>query len=383
MKRLIVCCDGTWQDLGQRYPTNVVKIAQTIKPFGDDGAEQIVFYDEGIGCGQGVPLARKIESIGGGAVGWGIDHKIQDAYRFLCLNYSGGDEIYLVGFSRGSYIVRSLAGLIYNSGLLRRECIRHIPPAYELYRNRLEDAKPNSPQAIQFRKDFGVHSCPPGGDPAVDWGRVPIKALCCWDTVRSLGLPNLRSLMGLDRAFQKRYAFYDHRINPLIESAFHAMAIDEIRAVFNVVPMEPCAACNPNQVRQMWFCGTHGCIGGGEQPLKGLSDIALAWMLEQLKPLGLALDETLVEDPIHPDYQIAFNNQPQGIYRWLGKVSRPVTGGCAVLHGSVLQRWNDPDLHYRPQNLQPLEAQLSSVATAQESVGNQGVVRVNAYSGRE
>lgn len=37
MKRLIVCCDGTWQKLASEYPTNVVKIMQAVKPVGDDG----------------------------------------------------------------------------------------------------------------------------------------------------------------------------------------------------------------------------------------------------------------------------------------------------------------------------------------------------------
>jgi uncharacterized protein (DUF2235 family) len=51
-RRLIVCCDGTWQDLFQGYPTNVVKTAQAIMPTGDDGCEQIVYYEEGVGTGQ-------------------------------------------------------------------------------------------------------------------------------------------------------------------------------------------------------------------------------------------------------------------------------------------------------------------------------------------
>ena len=106
MKRLIVCCDGTWQKLANSCPTNVVKIAQAIKPVASDGTPQIVFYDEGIGTGD------EINRITGGAFGWGIDQNIQDAYRFLCLNYEAGDEIYLFGFSRGAYTVRSLAGLL-------------------------------------------------------------------------------------------------------------------------------------------------------------------------------------------------------------------------------------------------------------------------------
>ncbi|EAW36794.1 DUF2235 domain-containing protein, partial [Lyngbya sp. PCC 8106] len=129
MKRLVVCCDGTWQKLNNPYPTNVVKIAQAIKTIASDGVPQIVFYDEGIGSEGGLDLLL------GGAFGQGIDKNIQDGYRFLCLNYNEGDEIYLFGFSRGAYTVRSLAGLIYNSGLLSRPYIRLASQAYELYRD--------------------------------------------------------------------------------------------------------------------------------------------------------------------------------------------------------------------------------------------------------
>lgn len=51
MKRLIVCSDGTWQQLRSPYPTNVVKIAQAITNNGEDGIPQIIFYDEGLGTG--------------------------------------------------------------------------------------------------------------------------------------------------------------------------------------------------------------------------------------------------------------------------------------------------------------------------------------------
>ena len=77
-KRLIVCCDGTWQTLETDYPTNVVKIAQAIKPVANDGTLQILFYDAGIGT-------EKWQRILGGAFGRGIDDKILNAYQFLCL----------------------------------------------------------------------------------------------------------------------------------------------------------------------------------------------------------------------------------------------------------------------------------------------------------
>ena len=46
MKRLIVCCDGTWQKLTSPWPTNVVKIAQAIKPFASDGTSQVLYYED-------------------------------------------------------------------------------------------------------------------------------------------------------------------------------------------------------------------------------------------------------------------------------------------------------------------------------------------------
>lgn len=45
MKLLVVCCDGTWQDLKTGYPANVVKITQAIKHFDDNDIQQVVYKD--------------------------------------------------------------------------------------------------------------------------------------------------------------------------------------------------------------------------------------------------------------------------------------------------------------------------------------------------
>ena len=78
MKRLVVCCDGTWQNLANLCPTNIVKLSQSVKRVADDGIPQIVFYGAGIGS--------ENKKILGGTTGLGIDQSIQDAYKFLCLN---------------------------------------------------------------------------------------------------------------------------------------------------------------------------------------------------------------------------------------------------------------------------------------------------------
>lgn len=403
MKRLIVCCDGTWQDLNTAYPTNVVKLVQALKstaPAGNESISQITYYDEGLGTSQGIKTSDLINRIGGGALGLGIDHKIQSAYRFICLNYEPNDEIYLFGFSRGAYIVRSLAGLIYNSGLLKREHIRKVSEAYEVYRGRDKDCKPNGPKSLKFRQENGITYFPPQGKPEEDCGRVSIKALGCWDTVCSLGIPkvNILGMLRNSKIHRERYEFHDDRVNRLVEHAFHAVAIDEKRSVFDVTLMEPHDENHKNQILQVWFPGFHGCVGGGFESakglkfikflksikgiesVKGLSDIALLWMMDQVESLGLALDAIKVTGGIEPNYKTGFEHeQPTGISSKLGNHLRPSPSKCSdsgrpvnrlipreSLHSSVIQRWQDPEMDYRPKNLSHLSDYLDAALVSSE-----------------
>ncbi|WP_234300878.1 DUF2235 domain-containing protein [Sphaerospermopsis aphanizomenoides] len=344
MKRIIVCCDGTWQNLETSYPTNVVKMAQAIKPISTNSHEriyQILFYDEGLGTGNYL-----IDKIGGGAFDWGIDQAIQRAYRFLCLNYEEGDEIYLFGFSRGAYTARSLAGLIYCSGLLQRQYIRKISEAYELYRNRDENARPSGEKAIKFRQQYGE--------------RVPIEVLGCWDTVGSLGIPDLIPYLPIDNWVNEKYKFFDTRVNRYIKKAFHAVAIDEHRKAFNVTPMTHHSPYREtNQVKQIWFPGVHGCVGGGTQSIRGLSDATLDWMMDEVSAIGLDLDKSRVEDGIQADYKTIFYNDQKIFNIIIPSILREVDGEFSDLHESVKRRWQDASLNYQPENLKKFERQLN------------------------
>jgi uncharacterized protein (DUF2235 family) len=337
MKRLIVCCDGTWQKLDTDSASNGVKIAQAIRSTDDDETQQIVFYDEGIGTD-----GDWIYDIGGGAFGWGIDQKIKSAYRFLCLNYEEGDEIYLFGFSRGAYTVRCLAGFIYCSGLVKRQYLRKTPAAYKFYRDRDPATSPSSDRAIQFRQTYG--------------DRVHIRALCCWDTVGALGIPDLIPYLSLDDLINKQYEFFDAKLNRYIQNAFQAIAIDEIRKSFQVTPMNHSDGSD-TKIHQLWFVGDHGCIGGGDRATYGLSDITLAWMIERVQELGLALNLDYIEEKINPRFITPFNNKPTGIFLWVGEVRRKVDDDISCLHETVKLRWQ-ADPHYRPENLAHLSKEL-------------------------
>ncbi len=88
----------------------------------------------------------------GGAFGTGISRNIKACYRFLVESFTPGDELYFFGFSRGAYTVRSLAGLVRNAGILRREHVGRVDEAYDLYRDRDDEARPKSAKAVAFRE---------------------------------------------------------------------------------------------------------------------------------------------------------------------------------------------------------------------------------------
>ncbi|MBP5974319.1 DUF2235 domain-containing protein [Brasilonema sp. CT11] len=352
-KRLVVCCDGTWERLDSFYPTNVVKFARSIKYTADDQTPQMVYYLSEPGTAEDDD--DLINKLGGGAFGWGIQRIISDAYRFLCMNYNvdSQDEIYLVGFSRGAYAVRCLAGMIYKCGLLKRSKIREIAKAYHLYRD--PNIRPSDPKAQQFRKDNANQI-----DAKEDYlqYRVPIKMLGCWDTVGALGIPDIIPWLSISTIWNKKYEFFDAKLSPIIENAFHAVATDEKRKSFPSTPMERNPK-NPNQdqvIKEVLFIGEHGCVGGGTKEYQGLSDYSLQWMVNQAKKLGLEFCSTendSEELQIKVDYTTKFDNSVTGLYRLGGEELRSINSSIVSIHRSLVKRLKAcPD--YRPQNLEPM-----------------------------
>lgn len=286
-KNLIVLSDGTWQDLRRPFPTNVVRLLEAITPQTQAGKDQLAYYDEGVGTQQITIEPGPIDTlikIFGGALGLGIDHRILMCYRFLCLNYSPGDSIYLFGFSRGAYTVRSLAGLIYNCGLLRRERVRMIPRAYEIYRKPNHDPScaPSGPTATAFRQAHAITDMPDG--------RPDIRFIGVWDTVKALGIPEIPLLTWLSDSLNAKYKFHNEKLSPIIKAAYHAVSIEEQRTTFKLIPVDTVNSKNRDHLQQAWFPGGHGGVGGGDAAEAALSDGALQWMLDKIDESKCDLD---------------------------------------------------------------------------------------------
>lgn len=330
MKRLVICCDGTWNTPDQRNgdddcPTNVVKMARAVRARSDTGTHQIVYYSRGVGTRPG------IDRFTGGAFGHGLATNVQDAYRFIVDNYEDGDELFFFGFSRGAYTARSVVGFIRNSGLLRRDTRHMFPEAYELYRR--HDVHPDDEEAAAFRKEYARE--------------IRVKFLGVWDTVGALGIP----ARGLNWLTRRKYQFHDVQLSRIVDYACHAVAIDEQRGQFKPTLWEVSPE-KEHQVEQVWFAGVHSNVGGG-YPDTGLSDIALEWMLDRAMAHGLNVDDEYVRQNLLPNHLGRLENSRKGIYR----LSRPYVRSVPasdLLHATVHKRHSSDPSTYAPPNLAAL-----------------------------
>ena len=322
MKNIGIFCDGTWQHIDQKNPTNVALLAQAVMSrVGVEGQDvgQFVYYDDGVGVSEGV-LGAGTQLLGG-ALGKGLDHKITRAYEILSLNYDPGDRVFIFGFSRGAYTARSLAGLIRWLGILRRQHVGFSEQAMSIYRDRPPKAK----DPTQQQKDLDVftaktqafravhsHAAAPftGAHGYVDGKASSLTPAsdCTWiqyvgvfDTVGSLGVP---SNIPFAAEVNQQYRFYDTSLSAMVRSARHAVSIDERRNTFQPALWDNIAALNTNAgadamsyerrpYQQVWFPGGHGSVGGGSDD-GGISLPALLWIAEGAARAGFGFEPAVL-----------------------------------------------------------------------------------------
>ncbi|GJJ08046.1 hypothetical protein Clacol_002253 [Clathrus columnatus] len=291
-RTLVLCFDGTDE---QFQNTNVIKLFSLLEK---DSDEQLVYYQPGIGTyaapGVMAGIRKWFAKLADQAVAWYLDihvmrgsvlpstfiltcvnclNQVMGGYSFLMQNYRQGDRICLIGFSRGAYTARALAGMVHK--------VKQVGFAYNIYK---QTGKTNVNLATDFRQTFSKP--------------IPIDFVGCWDTISSVGL-----------LFSKHFPFTIG--NSSIKYFRHALSLDEHRARFQpnlyhrVSPSAKAARKDPEHssypeksptspgpetdVLEVWFPGCHTDIGGGTTPspklgsnTPSLSDITLHWMIRQM-----------------------------------------------------------------------------------------------------
>jgi uncharacterized protein (DUF2235 family) len=302
-KNIVFCADGTWNapgaedDGNTQADTNVFKLFSNLEPSGpasdakeqerefagaDGSVLQVAKYLHGVGDSD-----NTLVKVLGGTLGAGLLERILRGYTFVSRNYVAGDKIFLIGFSRGAYTVRALAGLIDNRGLLDAAKIdlkdkvdgyRYAVGAWYSYQRARLDAKIGLlgilDQAVgQIPASFGFE-CSAGKD---EYVFAPIEAVAVWDTVGAYGIPTYN----LQAARIDIFQFADLALSPSVRNGLHAVAVDEQRTDFTPTLWDP----DP-RVTQVLFTGSHGDVGGG-YPDCSQSDAALKWMTDRLAGLGV------------------------------------------------------------------------------------------------
>jgi hypothetical protein len=336
-KRLFVCCDGTWNspsqiDGGLPVPTNVRKFFVALREGPcSDGVVQERYYHPGVGT-TGWLLARLWD----GFLGTGLSRNIQSAYYWLAHHYCPGDEIFLIGFSRGAFTVRSLTGMISHSGLWESPSWKRVAEAYGNYRIETADGADAG-----FKRAYR--------DQPGNRGAVPVHFVGVWDTVGALGVPFIELLASRNR-------FHDPRLSPNVRHARHGLALDELRAPFSASLWEQKEPLPPgNTLQQVWFPGVHADVGGGYRETE-LSDIAMHWMLDEARAAGAEFEPQFVRQIPPGDPQGVAHLTDKGFFGLLGLMPRSVpavlpgsTGHSGQsVHASALSRQDDPPIEQAP-----------------------------------
>ncbi|VDB86472.1 unnamed protein product [Peniophora sp. CBMAI 1063] len=294
-RRLVVCIDGTSNQYGDKN-TNVIELYRLIRK--GEGDNQLTYYNSGIGT-YAQPssktwsyykrtIGHKLDL----AIAWNFERILLGAYHWLSENYRDGDCIFLFGFSRGAYQVRTLSAMIRKVGLIHRGNEAQIPFAYQLYADPesdlvhppakdIEDPEASIPRessAATFKTTFSRE--------------VKVHFVGAWDTVSSIGVVRARKLLPETIDGMTHVCFFRH-----------ALALDERRVKFlpeyanggagpSKSQLEPVSDESQPHTKEVWFAGTHSDVGGGNEENKSLNRTrpSLRWMFSEASAAGLRFD---------------------------------------------------------------------------------------------
>lgn len=218
----------------------------------NDIEDQICLYKRGLGGESESKLIRGINSLRGK-----LSQQTVPMREMLEGVYEEGDELYIVGFSRGSASARAFVADLDESGL-----------------------KTARGETVE---------------------KPPVKFLGCFDTV-SDQIKNL--VQHLENRVSKSITKssvvgeIDGKLSSIVETAVHNVAMDDNRQWGGVPSFPPCLMDSKDErIHEAWFPGEHGDVGGSVGH-KGLADGSLEYMQEWMKKCGFKFLEK--GEDIHP-----------------------------------------------------------------------------------
>jgi uncharacterized protein (DUF2235 family) len=331
-KNIVLLSDGTGNSAASLFKTNVWRLYQLLDLSNPE--RQVAFYDDGVGTS-----SFKLFAALGGIFGFGLKRNVIAIYSFCCRNYQPGDRIYCFGFSRGSFTIRIVAGMIASQGLVayhdrEADLALFAADAYRRYRRRFTGGIPKylGKMGIDLRdirdaviRQWRKLTHRPVEAPAVDVESIHFVGI--WDTVDAYGGPIQEMTRAIDYWIWP-LSMPDQFMSAKVLRACHAMSLEDERDAFTPViwdqryvrakavvagrekndwlfdidydprgeaakAAEPpphlrtqLPAIDQQRISQVWFVGVHADVGGG-YPQNGLAYVTLDWMLDRAQAYGL------------------------------------------------------------------------------------------------
>lgn len=278
-RKLIVFMDGTGNT--KKDLSNVYKLYRLAVQQACNDKPVIPYYDRGVGT-------EWYDFFGGSVLGTGVNKNIRQAYSFLVESYKPGDQIYLIGFSRGAFTARSLNGLIEFAGILDRNSIKSestdftVKKIFSTYDARY-DGTASFDSNLKEKVKNTIERL------AVKAYPVKVTAIGVFDTVPAIGPIS-------DEEPDK------YRLDLYALNGFHALSLDEQRNSFRVLRFDDFRVDTTNQkLVEVWFAGVHTNIGGGyahsfdcnitdkskHNYYDGLEAAPLNWMIKNFEPFKI------------------------------------------------------------------------------------------------
>jgi uncharacterized protein (DUF2235 family) len=374
-KRIILLSDGTGNAAASVWRTNVWRIFESLDL---DRSDQVAIYDDGVGTSSFKPLA-----ILGGAFGWGLKRNVIDLYKFVCRNYeSEKDEIFGFGFSRGAFMIRIVAGLIFDQGLVpyNKPNPYHkpnvlIPSGSPTHFTSEHDLHKKAEAAYRAYRKTNFHT---------NWYflfrwicglirrsncrkeeknfNINIRFLGLWDTVAAYGLPIDEMTRGVSQWIWP-LELPKRDLDKRVKRACHALSLDDERTTFHPIlwnesdetPAPPGADTKDERISQVWFAGVHSNVGGGYAD-DSLAHIPLFWIMTEAQECGLSYKtDALAQASSARDKDGRLYDSRQGLggyYRYGPRNISVLSGkaGIAVskIHESALRRMRHEAHPYAP-----------------------------------
>ncbi|HUI95080.1 MAG TPA: DUF2235 domain-containing protein [Xanthobacteraceae bacterium] len=369
-KRIVLFADGT----GNAFSTQESNVWRLYEALDKAHSDQIAYYIKGVGTS-----SVRVLSALDGATGLGVPSNVCELYRFLCRNWEPDDQIFMFGFSRGAFTIRTLIGLIDDQGLVPNilygetvahdEMTRNVNNAWRRFRATtapwnetlptiwvgrwLRDAVLGIVDVLRYRTRYGKFRYKT--IQLLSRRNVRIAFAGVFDTVEAYGVPIEELRKAIDVAVWP-ISFNNRRLSSKVECARHALSLDDERITFHPLRFDRSQETDEDRIKEVWFAGVHSDVGGG-YPDYELALVPCVWMAEEARAHGLRFKEDAIEEIRAESSALGPRHDSRaGMSVFYRYAPRPVetsaeAGGIPVIHHSVAQRMVGGSDNYAPLTL--------------------------------